>query len=277
MASTTLVLLGTGTPNILPDRFQSSYAVIVDDRPYVVDCGGGTLQRLSQAFYDKRITALRMPDLTRLFLTHLHPDHTTGLADFIIAPWVEGRKETLTIHGPRRTDALVKHLLEAYSIGIAEHRNGLAPINHEITVKVEPLVVGEIYRDAYVTVEAFRVNHGGLEAYGFKFVTPNGIIVFSGDTCPVDTLIEAAQGCDILVHEVYSAERLKQRPVEWQRYHQAVHTSTMELVEIVQKAQPKLLILTHQLFWGQSEEGLLAEINYPGKVISGRDLDVITL
>lgn len=277
MSSTTLVLLGTGTPNILPDRFQSSYAVIVNDVPFIVDCGGGTLQRLAQAFHEKRVNALQMPALTRLFLTHLHPDHTTGLADFIVAPWVEGRKETLTIHGPTGTGSLVKHLLEAYSVGIGEHRHGLAPINHELVVQVEHLVVGEIYRDAHVSVEAFRVEHGGLEAYGFKFVTPDGSIVFSGDTCPVDTLIEAARGCDILVHEVYSAARLKQHPVEWQTYHQVVHTSTVELAEIARKAQPKLLVLTHQLFWGQSEEGLLAEVTHAGKVISGRDLDVIIL
>ncbi|MCI0711595.1 MAG: MBL fold metallo-hydrolase [Chloroflexi bacterium] len=277
MSSTTLVLLGTGTPNILPDRFQSSYAVIVNDVPYIVDCGGGTLQRLSQAFHEKGVDALRMASLTRLFLTHLHPDHTTGLADFIIAPWVEGRKKTLTIHGPTGTDSLVNHLLEAYSIGVGEHRHGLAPINHDLSVRVERLTPGEIYRDENVHIEAFRVKHGGLEAYGFKFITPDGIIVFSGDTCPVDALIEAARGCDILVHEVYSAEWLKQRPVEWRTYHQAVHTSTVELAEIAQQAQPKLLVLTHQLFWGQSEEGLLAEVIHAEKVISGHDLDVIML
>ena len=89
MSRTRLVLLGTGNPNLHPDRYQSSLAVIVDDVPYIVDCGGGTVQRLSQAQHEKGISALAAPRLSRLFLTHLHPDHTTGLPDFIIALWLE--------------------------------------------------------------------------------------------------------------------------------------------------------------------------------------------
>lgn len=279
MSSTKLVLLGTGTPNILPDRFQSSYAVIVNDVPYIVDCGGGTLQRISQAYHQKGISALHMSALTKLFLTHLHPDHTTGLGDFIIGPWVEERQEPLTIYGPSGTNKLVSNLLDGYSIGISEHRYGLAHINHELMVDVEHIVSGDIYRDNRVCIEAFSVQHGSLEAYGFKFTTPDGSIVFSGDTCPVESLMEAARGCDILVHEVYSVEGLRERPAQWQAYHRAVHTSTIELAGIAQEVQPGLLVLSHQLFWGQSEEGLLKEITdqYTGKVLSGRDLDIIEL
>lgn len=273
---TNLILLGTGTPNLLPEKFQAGYAVVVDDRSYIVDCGGGVMQRISQAKENYQLEGLAWENLTRLFLTHLHPDHTTGLADFIMAPWVLGRGDTVQIFGSKGTQSLVEHLLQAYEIGIAEHRDGLAPIDNSLEIAVNEIQAGEIYRDEQVTIEAIPVSHGGLEAYAFKFVTPDKTIVISGDTCPQESLIEAAKDCDILVHEVYSAQRFKTKSEEWQKYHSTVHTSTIEVAEIANKVQPKLLVLTHQLYWGTSDEGLLEEVreHYESEVVSGKDLDL---
>ena len=276
MSRTKLVLLGTGTPNILPTRYQSSLAIIVDDVPYLVDCGGGAVQRATQAVKEKDITALNVKNLSRVFLTHLHPDHTTGLADLIIAPWVLDRTDALQVWGPNGTGKMINHLLKAYEIGIGEHRDGLAPINHPLKVNVIEIAVGKIYQDERVTVTAFRAKHGGLEAYSYKFDTPDKTIVISGDTSPTESLIEHAQGCDILVHEVYSAKQFETRSPEWQAYHRNSHTSTTELAEIARKVKPKLLVLVHQLFWGTSEGDLFNEIYryYRGNIVSGHDLDV---
>ena len=101
-----------------------------------------------------------------------------------------------------KTRALVDGILAAYETGIAEHRDGLAPINHPLLVAVHEFSAGEIYQDERVTVTAFPVDHGTLAAYGLKFVTPDKVIVHSGDTCPVPSLIEHARNCDILIHEV---------------------------------------------------------------------------
>jgi len=100
--------------------------------------------------------------------------------------------------------------------------------------------------------------------------------VISGDCAPSESVVTACAGCDILVHEVYSATGFATRPPEWQRYHLAYHTSSSELAELATRARPTLLILTHQLRWGVSEEALVAEVKrgYAGKVVSGRDLDV---
>ncbi len=279
MGQTQLILLGTGTPNLEPHRFQASLAVVVDDSAYIVDCGGGTMQRLLQAFHDKDIAALAPKKLTRLFLTHLHPDHTVGLADFLIGPWVDERDETVQIYGPTGTDAMVKHLLQAYVIGIGEHQHGLAPIAHPLDVVVIEIEAGVIYQDELVAIEAFRVSHGGLDAFGFKFQTSEKTIVISGDTCPTPSLIEQAKGCDILVHEVYSAKQLKRRSMGWQAYHQKMHTSTIELAEIANKVRPKLLVLTHQLPWQTTLEKLREEIAelYNGEVVNGCDLDIDAL
>ena len=83
-------------------------------------------------------------------------------------------------------------------------------------------------------------------------------------------------GCDVLVHEVYSAEAFKTRPADWQRYHADAHTSTTELAEVARRARPGLLVLYHQLMWGATEEDLVREVQagWHGPVVSGRDLDV---
>lgn len=276
MSVTKLVLLGTGTPNILPSRYQSSLAIIVDNVPYLVDCGGGAVQRAAEAYHNRGIKALAVKNLSKVFLTHLHPDHTTGLPDLIIAPWVLDRADPLQLWGPKGTGSMVDHVLKAYKVGIGEHRDGLAPINHPLKVSVTEIASGKIFQDERLSVTAFRGHHGELEAYGYKFVTKDKTIVVSGDTTPTDALIEHAKGCDILVHEVYSEDKLLTRSPEWQAYHRNAHTSTKQLAEIAKQVRPKLLVLVHQLFWGKSEGDLFDELNryYRGNVVSGHDLDV---
>jgi ribonuclease BN (tRNA processing enzyme) len=137
-------------------------------------------------------------------------------------------------------------------------------------------VAGQVYRDSSVTVTAIPVHHDGWEtAFGYRFETPGRVIVISGDTRPVDAIVEACRGCDVLVHEVYSAERFKTRSPEWQRYHADAHTSTVELAALAGRARPKLLVLYHQLYWGATDDDLLREIRtagYSGAAVSARDL-----
>ena len=144
-------------------------------------------------------------------------------------------------------------------------------------VVVHEIESGLIYKDSNVQVQAFAVKHGTWpQAFGFKFITPDKIIVISGDTAPSESIIEACRPCDVLIHEVYSKQKLDGRTPEWQNYHSSYHTSGIELGSIALRANPGLLILHHQLFWGATEQELLAEVRqkFPGKVVSGKDLDV---
>ena len=139
------------------------------------------------------------------------------------------------------------------------------------------MLINKIYRDKNVTVEAFLVNHGTWpEAFGFKFTTPDRTIAISGDTKPCKNLIHYCKGVDILIHEVYSHSKLKEREILWQAYHPEYHTSTYELAEIATQVKPGLLILYHQLYWGSSDEELIKEITdrFQGEVVSAKDLDV---
>ena len=272
-----IVLLGTGTPNADPDRFGPSVAIVVNDTPYLIDFGPGVVRRASAAFR-QGIKGLEVKNLRRAFVTHLHSDHTAGFPDLILSPWTLERTQPLEVYGPKGIKAMTEHILKAYQEDISIRLRGGEPSNKTgykvIAREIKP---GVVYKDENVTVKAFLVSHGSWgEAYGFRFEAPDRTIVISGDCSPSPAVIENCNGCDVLIHEVYSQTGFAKRPAEWQKYHSRYHTSSRELGDLATKARPGLLILYHQLFWGTSEEDLLKEVRsgFSGRVVSGRDLDV---
>jgi ribonuclease BN (tRNA processing enzyme) len=60
---------------------------------------------VSTPAYGGKIAAPEPKNLTRLFLTHLHFDHTEGLSEFMLAPWIYFREGPIQVYGPpvRRT------------------------------------------------------------------------------------------------------------------------------------------------------------------------------
>lgn len=276
-SDTLVVMLGTGTPNAEPDRSGPSVAVVVGDSAYLVDCGPGVVRRAAAAA-QKGVRALAVRKLNRLFITHLHSDHTLGFPDLILTPWVLERSEPLEVYGPRGVASMTASLLEAYKEDIAVRLDGSQPANRTgYRVDVHEIEPGIVYRDSNVTVTAFPVSHGSWPlAYGYRFQTSDRTIVISGDTAPSAGVIAHCSGCDVLIHEVYSQKGFLQRPKEWQRYHAAAHTSSRELAEIANKTKPGLLVLYHQLHWGVTDEELVAEVSrtYSGRVVSARDLDI---
>ncbi len=277
MPDTKVVLLGTGTPNADPNRMGPSLAIVVNDVPYIVDFGPGIVRRAAAA-EQSGISALAVENLHTAFLTHLHSDHTTGFADLIFTPWVLGREKPLEVYGPPGTTNMTRHILAAYAMDRETRVCGFESINPDaygaVSHEIEP---GLVYEDERVKVEAFEVEHGeGWLALGYQFTTADRRIVVSGDTVPMNSLIDLWRGCDVLVHEVYSQKAYLKRPPEWRRYHAHMHTSTIQLAAIANQVQPKLLVLTHLLLWGTTEAELVAEIKetYAGQVICGEDLGV---
>ncbi|NIB42973.1 MBL fold metallo-hydrolase [Pseudomaricurvus alkylphenolicus] len=278
---TKVVMLGTGTPNPSPFQSGCSIAIVVKDTPYIVDFGPGLIRQAARFSprYGGDIPGLQVRKIKRAFLTHLHSDHTTGYPDLILTPWVMSRDAPLEVYGPEGLTAMTNNILEAYQEDIRYRLYGAEPANnqgwrvnsHEIREE------GVIYKDDNVVVEAFPVPHGHWpNAWGYRFTTPDKVIVISGDTAPSEKLMEYASGADMLIHEVYYRKTYKQKSEFWQQYHAENHTSTFELAEIANEAEPKLLVLYHLLLWGGSREGLLEEIKskYSGEVIAAQDLDV---
>lgn len=274
-----LVVLGTGTPNADPERSGPALAIVRGDRSYLVDAGPGIVRRAAAAAQRHDLSAVQPSQLRVLFLTHLHSDHTVGLPDVILSAWTLERDVPLAVYGPPGTKAMVEHLMAAYSADIRNRVEGLEPANDSgWRVNVHEIAPGVVFDDGNVRVNAFAVLHGDWEiAFGYRFESAERSIVISGDTRASDAVVEACGECDVLAHEVYSAERFATRPPEWQRYHKNAHTSTVELAAIATRARPRQLVLYHQLFWGTDDAGLLREMRaagYAGALESARDLIV---
>lgn len=269
---THVILLGTGTPNPTPERSGPAVAIVSAGNVYVIDAGPGVVRRAAEA-------GIRMDLLTRAFLTHLHSDHTAGLPDLIFTPAVAGRVAPFDIYGPPGLRSMTKHVLRAWREDMHVRLHGLEPaVPAAYLVRAHDVNPGEIYRDAAVRVTAFAVPHGSWKhAYGYRFDAADKSIVISGDTTFSERLIEAAKGCDILVHEFYSEDGLAKRTPEWQRYHAAFHTSAPDLGKIAARVRPKKVVLYHGLPMGASPEQVLREIRaaFDGEIIYANDLDVI--
>jgi len=275
-AATQVVLLGTGTPAMDPDRSGPATAIVVGDTAYLIDFGPGVVRRAAAAAA-KGIPAVRPENLKTAFVTHLHSDHTVGYPDLIFTPWVIARKDALNVYGPKGLQAMTDHILAAWQEDIDIRTTGLEQ-RWPLRVVAHEIKPGIVYTDASVRVTAFLVPHGQWdEAYGYRFDTPDRVIVISGDTRPSPELVKACRRCDILIHEVYPMGSRATMP-DWPKYRAQYHTSTQELAQIASQSQPGLLIVYHRTggLTNFSDEQYLKEIGqgYSGKVVIGHDLEV---
>lgn len=275
---TQVVMLGTGTPLADPERSGPAVAVVVNDKAYLVDCGPGIVRRAAAA-EKAGIKALAVDKLDIVFITHLHSDHTLGYPDLIFSPWVLDRNAPLRAFGPRGLRKMTGHIEKAWEKDIRVRTEGLEAANRTgYKVVVKEIAPGLVYQDANVKVTAFLVKHGIWDqAFGYRFDTADRSIVISGDTMPTDAVVEACNGCDVLLHEIYNPKRRKVADdPKRQEYFRTFHTSPAEVAEIAKRARPKLLVLYHQVMGETPEEDLAEQVraHYAGAFVSARDLGV---
>ena len=284
--NTQIVLLGTGTPSPDPERSGPATAVVVNGTPYLIDFGPGVVRRIAAAS-QLAVKGLTVVNVLVVFLTHLHSDHTAGYADLILTPWSVGRSQPLEVYGPKGLKHMTGHILEAYREDIAIRRRdkqvlGVPEQAEGYKVRAHEITPGVVYKDQKVTVKAFLVNHGAVpQAFGYRIETTDRAIVISGDAAPSQSVIDACNGCDVLIHEAYSMMTHNAVSPSYQEYRRKHHTSSREVAEIATKARPGLLILYHRANPGgvgrpNPEQALLEEVRqlYGGKVVIGHDLDV---
>jgi ribonuclease BN (tRNA processing enzyme) len=271
-----ILILGTGTPIIDAKHSGTSIGILVRGSLYIFDAGPGVERRLLEAV--AKVT--KIDTIPAVFITHLHSDHTLGLAALVYyhGPNAGFRGGgPLSVYGPPGISGMMGHIHAAW----ADDRNARTQVQKDSSswqVRVTDLAAGVVYRDSNVVVKAFEVPHPPWQhAFGYRVETPDRVIVISGDTRPSDAIARECAGCDVLLHEVYSAVGLPKAPPQLQRYHPSAHTSTYELAEIAAKAKPKLLVLYHQIYLGgASDDDLVREVRtkYNGRVVSAHDLDV---
>jgi ribonuclease BN (tRNA processing enzyme) len=276
-----VVFLGTGTPGPTPDRQGPSLAVIAGDKAYLVDVGVGVV-RQANAAYAKGIRALNPRGLDIAFVSHLHSDHAIGLPDLILTPWVLGRTNPLEIYGPPGIAAMAENLLKAYQEDIHIRTTGLEQGNLTgYKVNSHEVQPGVIFQDTNVKVTAFAVRHGSWPlALGYRFDAGGKSIVYSGDTAPAESVVQACNGCDLLIHEVYfgTPANAVHPSDKWARYMAAFHTSAPELADIATRAHAKALVMTHLALMANATEADLIDSlkkGYGGKIAVAHDLDVV--
>lgn len=303
---TELLMLGTaGGPPLRKDRSEPATLLIVDGRPYLIDCGIGTVRRLVEV-------GIPSETIGTIFFTHLHPDHDLGLVDVMANDYFhldlasDARK--INIYGPPETSELVDAAFHYISIPFevfAAEKPGyqLGRPNHGLT---SPFVAHEIdgegvvYRDDKIQITAAENSHYMLmpaqfrphfKSYSYRIQTPHGVVVFTGDTGPSDAVVKLAMGADVLVSEV--EEGLQElrgfidqmaarnhwppaRKQEFAAHMEKEHLTVDSLGELASKAQVQSVLFYHYDPQDKAEQqARVADVKkyFHGPVLAPMDLD----
>lgn len=247
---------GTGSPLPSKARAQTCTAVIAGDRFYLVDVGSGSFETIQAA----GIPASR---LGAIFLTHFHSDHIGDLSEANLGSWVTARPAPLAVYGPAGIERVVAGENEAFALDadyrIAHHGKGVAPLRSKGMVArafdgTAPVVVLD---DDGLKVTAFPVKHDPVDAaVGYRFDYRGRSVAISGDTAYSESLISAAKGADVLIHEAQANHMV----AKMQRAAAAAgaattaqifadipsyHTTPEEAARAANEAGADWLILTH--------------------------------
>jgi ribonuclease Z len=271
-----LVILGTGTPQPNPKRSGPAQVVDCGGDAILIDCGAATAHRLVESGYNT------VP-LKAIAFTHLHSDHVTGILDVLWAGWIQ-RRWTVppTVYGPPGTQHMIDHLIEAMSYDI-KVRTGevLRPENLvPFVVEIEDgwKVSGKDWQ-----LSAFRVEHWPVDqAFGFRVDQGSSSVVVSGDTKVSENLIAHSKDTDLLVHEVFWSQGLRDiaaaAPDDEERARfrllETYHTGSEEVGKVAERAGAKHLVLSHIIRSRGDPDDFVKDVSpdYGGKLTVAEDL-----
>jgi ribonuclease Z len=265
-----LDLVFLGTAGSAPTAARGTSATLVrrgGDR-LLVDCGEGTQRQLLRS-------DVGLVDLEEVFLTHLHADHVLGLPGMLKTFALRGRDIPIRVHGPRGTRALLAALgvvigRLTYPFEVVELGAGDVLVRDGYRVEAFGVEHGagalgyalrEEGRPGRFDVEAAAAlgvpdgpARGALQR-GEPVTLGNGTVVrpdevvgpprrgrtvvLAGDTAPSASVVEAAAGADVLVHEAtFLAD-------ERQRARETGHSTAGEAALVAREAGVSLLALVH--------------------------------
>lgn len=268
-----LTFLGTGSGAPTRARNVSATALHLPQRGewWLFDCGEGTQHQILRASH------VRLSQLTRIFLTHLHGDHLFGLPGLLASrALAQGGTGPVAIYGPEGVDSWLKATLRTagmrfgFPVQVHVVKPGLVFTDGEFSVEAAP-VRHRIEAYAYAVREAEQAGRFDVEAaqalgipagplYGRlkagETVTledgrviegaslvgptrPGRSLVLSGDTGPSHELATLAYGADLLVHESTYAE--PDRALA----DRAAHATATVAAEVARDAGVRALVLTH--------------------------------
>jgi ribonuclease BN (tRNA processing enzyme) len=214
-----VTLLGTGTSYPDSERVQSGILVDTGQTRVLFDVGSGTLHRLTQIEFD-------LTRLDAVFLSHFHIDHVSDFLTLCQSLWLSGYDRPLKLYAPP--------MVKEWSRGV--HDVSFTYLREKLEIDITALKEDQVVHQGDLIVSNAPTLHSTMDTRAYKIEHKGKTLVISSDTAPCREVIELAKGCDLLVHECNWLDG---------PHPDGVHTSPTELSQVVEKANPKRLILTH--------------------------------
>ncbi len=235
-------LLGTGAAISDVHRTTTMLAFTDDaaDAPsaLLVDCGGDVLQRFREA-------GGAYEDIAGLIITHAHPDHVSGFPLFMEKMWLAGRRTPIPVCGIAPALAQAKRTFDAFA-PITEGWTDMPDIDWR---PVEHEAGAEVWNAAPWTVTAAPVEHG-IPNVGLRVEhTSGGVVAYSCDTAPADSVATLGAEADWLIHEANGTG--------------AGHSTAAEAAEVARTAGAERLVLVHLPPGDKSEDVRDAQAVFP--------------
>lgn len=284
-----VTVLGSGNPWVT--RAQASASILVEvgnaERDLLVfDLGSGSLANYA---------SLKLPvnKLNKVFLSHLHADHTSDLLTLVGSYAKVGRADgPIYLWGPSGTEPRLgtRHFAGAVEEALAwDTEAGRGPINPDSM----EIVVSEfdfsqtqvVYEKNGVKVTAFPVVHALSGAVGYRVDFAGLSFVFSGDARPSWPLVRACEGgVDLLIHECFppAAVLAAESGLSIERATMALdaaHTSPKAAGKVFRLVKPRMAGLWHTLLSPQVIPRVFSELRtvYDGPVVQTQDLTVFNV
>jgi ribonuclease BN (tRNA processing enzyme) len=277
-----VVLLGTaGGPSPKPSRSAPASMLVARGSLYVVDCGNGVARQIVKAGF-------QLKDLKNIFITHHHSDHNLDYGNLFYLAWSAALKNAVNSYGPPPLSKMTERFFELneFDVDLRIHDEG-RPDPRPLLVPHEITGAGYVMEDENVKVTCALVDHPPIKtAFAYRFETAGRTFVFSGDTRKTDSLIQLAEGADVLVCEGQYlpgirglAERLAADPSRREAIYRSISgnaLSVQQAGEVATEAGVKTLVITHlvpgddtipEYVWLEA-----ARETFSGEVLIGRDL-----
>ncbi|MCF8424730.1 MAG: ribonuclease Z [Bacteroidia bacterium] len=110
-----LFILGSSAATPTASRNPTSQLLNIAERFFLIDCGEGTQMQL-------RKFKARFQSINHIFISHLHGDHFYGLPGFLATMHLLGRKNDLTIYGPKELEEIISMI----------HKHSDTYLNYEV-------------------------------------------------------------------------------------------------------------------------------------------------
>lgn len=185
-----------------------------------MDAGSGTLAQLQRY--------VRLDELDAIWISHLHADHSADLLTAYYGALFADVRLTapIRLYGPRGIADRLAHFLTNTATR--------SPV--ESAFDVRELHDGHEARVGALTLTSRAVAHG-IPAFALRVEAAGRTLVYSGDTAPCANLTRLADGCDVLLCEADSAQRLPES--------ERVHHTPEDAGETARSAGAGRLIVTH--------------------------------